>query len=119
LESVVPVLAGMAAIVGHNWSIFLLGKGGKGVATSAGVFIALMPVHTFIAIVVFAIVFGLTKRISVGSMFSATALVLCTFILETPLAYRVVTILASLMIFVKHIPNLKRLARGEEPKVNI
>lgn len=114
-----PVIAGVAAIVGHNWSIFLKGKGGKGVATSAGVFIALMPVHTAIAIAMFAIVFFVTHRISVGSMASAVTLVISTFFIPTAPLNRGVTILASLMIFVKHVPNLKRLARGEEPKVNL
>ena len=47
------VAVGAAAIAGHNWSIFLRGSGGKGVATSAGVFLALMPIHALIAIAVF------------------------------------------------------------------
>lgn len=118
-EPALPVFCGVAAIIGHNWSLFLRGKGGKGVATSAGVFIALLPVHTAIAILVFALVFGFSKRISVGSMASAGALVLCTFVLETPIIYRIVSVLASLMILLKHVPNIKRLAKGEEPKVNI
>lgn len=118
-ESVIPVMAGVAAIVGHNWSLFLKGKGGKGVATSAGVFMALMPLHTFIAIAVFAVVFGISKRISIGSMVSATSLVIMTFVLTTPLILRWVSVLASLMILLKHIPNIKRLARGEEPKVTL
>jgi acyl-phosphate glycerol 3-phosphate acyltransferase len=55
MDAVLPVLAGVASIIGHNWSLFLKGSGGKGVATSAGVFIALMPEQTLIAILAFVL----------------------------------------------------------------
>ena len=117
--TLIPILVGMAAIVGHNWSLFLNGKGGKGVATSAGVFLGLIPMHTLIAVSAFGIVFIITRRISIGSMASALTLVGSTFFINTPLSMRIVSILASIMILIKHLPNIKRLARGEEPKVNL
>ena len=109
--------AGLAAIVGHNWSLFLSGRGGKGVATSAGVFLALIPVQTALSIAVFAAVFFTTKRVSVGSLAASFALLVLTLVLPTPSLLRWVVVAAAAMILIKHVPNMKRLARGEEPKV--
>lgn len=111
------VAAGVAAIVGHNWSVFLRGKGGKGVATSAGVFLALMPFHAVIAIVAFLAFFLSTRHVSVGSMAAAVALLISTFAVPTPWALRFLVTLAAIMVLAKHVPNMRRLARGEEPKV--
>jgi glycerol-3-phosphate acyltransferase PlsY len=111
-------LAAIAAIVGHNWSLFLKGSGGKGVATSAGVFLALMPIHALIALVVFLVFFRTTRHVSVGSMAAAVALFIATFFIHTPAILRALVLVASVMVLIKHIPNMKRLARGEEPKVN-
>jgi glycerol-3-phosphate acyltransferase PlsY len=114
----VQVACGVAAIIGHNWSVFLKGSGGKGVATSAGVFIALMPAHAAIAIAVFLVFFRTTGHVSVGSMAAAVALAAATFVLKTPDLYRALVVLAAIMVLVKHVPNMRRLSRGEEPKVN-
>lgn len=113
------VLAGIAAIVGHNWSLFLRGSGGKGVATSAGVFLALMPVHASIALATFLVFFLATRHVSVGSMAAAVALFISTFALRTNGMLRGLVALAALMVLAKHVPNMKRLARGEEPKVTL
>ena len=112
------VYSGMAAIAGHNWILFLRGSGGKGVATSAGVFLCLMPIQSLIAIGTFLIVFRVTRHVSSGSMAGAVTLVLMTFVIRTPIFFRLVAFIASIMILVKHVPNMKRLAIGEEPKVN-
>ncbi len=111
------VAAGMLAIVGHNWSVFLKGKGGKGVATSAGVFLALMPIHALIALVVFLIFFLTTKHVSVGSMAAAVALFVSTFVIPTNGMLRGLVAIAAMMVLVKHVPNMRRLVHGEEPKV--
>jgi len=110
--------AGLAAIIGHNWSIFLMGSGGKGVATSAGVFLALVPLQGFIALGTFLIFFFSTRRVSIGSMAASVALMASTLLSDTPASLRWLVVLASTMVLIKHIPNVKRLARGEEPKVN-
>ena len=111
------VAAGAMAIIGHNWSVFLRGAGGKGVATSAGVFLALMPVQAVIALAVFLIFFLTTRHVSVGSMAAAIALFISTLVIETPGLLRILVFVAAVMVLVKHVPNMKRLARGEEPKV--
>lgn len=109
--------AGMLAIIGHNWSVFLRGKGGKGVATSAGVFLALMPLHAVIALIVFLIFFLTSKHVSVGSMAAAVALFISTFIIRTNGLLRGLVAVAAVMVLVKHVPNMRRLAHGQEPKV--
>ncbi len=111
------LFCGLASISGHNWSYFLKGKGGKGVATSAGVFLALVPKQMLIALLVFAAVFYKSRRVSVGSIAAAVTLILTTFAFYTPLLLRLMVFVVGIMILVKHIPNMKRLARGEEPQV--
>lgn len=132
LKGVVPVLlarkffpydtnvalgCGVAAIIGHNWSVFLKGKGGKGVATSIGVFLALIPLPSLIAVAIFLLVFLITGHVSVGSMAGAVGLCAATFIWPTVWSIRIIVVLASLMILIKHTANMKRLAAGTEPKV--
>jgi len=94
-------------------------KGGKGVATSAGVFFALIPYQMFLALIAFLLLFITTRHVSVGSITASVTLIISTFVFETPNLMRIVVILASTLILIKHWPNLKRLAQGKEPKVNI
>jgi glycerol-3-phosphate acyltransferase PlsY len=112
------LLCGLAAILGHNWSLFLKGSGGKGVATSVGVFLALMPKQAGLAILTFLIFFLLTHYVSVGSMAASLVLAASCFIFDTPALLKFLVILASTMVLVKHLPNIKRLVKGEEHRVN-
>jgi glycerol-3-phosphate acyltransferase PlsY len=70
----VQVLTALAAILGHNYSLFLRGKGGKGIATSAGVLVALMPLVLLCMLAVFVIAFGLSGYVSLGSICAALSL---------------------------------------------
>lgn len=115
----IMVLCGLAAIIGHNWSVFLKGKGGKGVATSAGVFLALIPVPAIISLVAFLIFFLATRHVSVGSMAGALALLAATLALPVDNLFRFFVAVASVMLLIKHVPNMKRLLKGEEPKVKL
>jgi glycerol-3-phosphate acyltransferase PlsY len=110
----VPVVVGLAAVVGHTWPVFLKFKGGKGVATSAGVFLALLPFSTVLALLAFAIGFGLTKHVSVGSLCGAIVLPATAFLRHGPSPEAWLAVALGLLIFIRHIPNIKRLARGEE-----
>ena len=112
----IPVTAGALAIAGHIWTVFLHFHGGKGVATAAGVFMALLPVPTTGAFLVFAIAVALTHHISVGSMSASVALpVLCYFLAGG--AQRPFTLLAlavCVLIFYTHLSNIKRIVKGRE-----
>lgn len=117
-NSAMAIAAGVASIVGHNWSPFLKFRGGKGVATSAGVFLALLPIHTLFALAGFLIFFFTTRHVSVGSIAGAVTLFVSSFLIPVDRRFQIVILLASVMILLKHIPNIKRLAQGTEPKVS-
>ncbi|MGH7670045.1 MAG: glycerol-3-phosphate 1-O-acyltransferase PlsY [Gemmatimonadaceae bacterium] len=111
-----PILYGAAAILGHVRPVWLrFGKGGKGVATACGVFLALTPVPTVFALIVFAATFGATGFVSLGSLAAAAALPVFVAAAEggvTPML--AVSGLIALFVFWTHRPNMRRLRRGEE-----
>jgi glycerol-3-phosphate acyltransferase PlsY len=112
----IPVTTGALAIAGHIWTPFLKFHGGKGVATAAGVFMALLPVPTAGAFVVFGLAVAATGHTSVGSMAASVALpILCYFLADA--RQRPFTLLAltvCLLIFYTHIANIRRILAGAE-----
>jgi glycerol-3-phosphate acyltransferase PlsY len=112
-----PYLAiglGVAAIFGHNWTPFLGFKGGKGVATSAGVFTALLPWPMLVTIAAFLIAVKLSGHISVGSMTGAVVLPSAAAALGSPTPLTAAAAGAGALILVKHISNIKRLLADRE-----
>jgi glycerol-3-phosphate acyltransferase PlsY len=107
---------GVAAIVGHVRSVFLLWKGGgKGVATAGGVFLALAPIASLISIAVFAAVVYLSGYVSLGSLCSAVVLTVAVVLtkgLGSPVA--IACALITVFVFWTHRANIARLRRGEE-----
>lgn len=112
--NVLAALTGFAAVAGHTWSPFLRFRGGKGVATSAGVFLALIPGPTLAALAAFALGLGASKHVSVGSLAAAVTLPLAAFWTTGPTFASFLAAALGLLIIVKHIPNIRRLLRGEE-----
>jgi glycerol-3-phosphate acyltransferase PlsY len=117
------VLAGIGAIAGHVFTPFLGFRGGKGVATGAGVFLALAPLAFLTGFCVWGLLVLLTRYVSVGSIGAAVATPLFllwqrTF-LQPELSPAVVSFgfLAGLLIVLRHIPNLRRLAGGTENRI--
>ncbi len=114
----VAILAGFSAIYGHNWSIFLKGKGGKGVLTTCGVFLGLAPVPALGALGVFCLSLLLARYISVGSTIAAISLPLFIFLLlRDKTSILILSLISAIFVVVKHIPNFKRLIIGTEPKI--
>ncbi len=105
---------GAAAIVGHNWTPFLRFKGGKGVATSAGVFSALLPVPMLFTVAAFLLAVKISGHISVGSMAGAVALPIAAALCGAPHAFTAAAAGAGAMILFKHVSNLKRLLSHHE-----
>ena len=107
---------GLAAIVGHVKSVFLLWKGGgKGVATAGGVFLALAPIPSLISLSIWAIVLYLSGYVSLASLASAVTLTVAVAImygLTSPIAIACAVI--TVFVFWTHRANIGRLRRGEE-----
>lgn len=115
------MMAGSAALVGHCFPVWLKGKGGKGVATAAGVFAALCPLATVVAVILFLLAVIFWRYVSLGSIFAAAAMPLLTYFLwaprhAPPVAVTAGTLAITLLIIYKHGGNLQRLLKGVEPK---
>lgn len=116
-ESYMPVAVGVAAILGHTFSIFLRFKGGKGVATSAGVFLGLAPFPMLLGAAVFGVVVGLTRMVSAGSVSAAAAMAVSVFFLTDSYAIQAVTLVVAALVIYKHRSNIGRILRGEESRI--
>ncbi len=120
-----PILNGLLAILGHTWTVFLgFHGGGKGVATSAGVFMALLPLPFVIALGVFLAILALTRFMSVASITGAVTLFVSAGVLymlnnEYAPTLQVLTFsfLVACFIVIKHHSNIRRLLKGAEPKL--
>jgi glycerol-3-phosphate acyltransferase PlsY len=112
----IAIACGVAAILGHTRPLFLLfQRGGKGVATAAGVFLALAPIQTLLALIVFAVVLLTSGYVSLGSLISASLLpVLIGVTLGPRSPVFTISILVALFVFWTHRTNISRLRRGEE-----
>jgi len=112
------ILVGLFAIAGHNWTIFLRFKGGKGVAASAGVVIGLIPKIFWLGFLVWLITFFITGFVSLGSIIAVISIPIFTLVFGEPAEIVVFMCLLCLIIVYKHKPNIKRLARGEEKRIS-
>jgi glycerol-3-phosphate acyltransferase PlsY len=111
-------LVGLAVFSGHLFPVFLKFKGGKGVATGAGVFLAINYPIILISFIIFVIVFLKWKYVSLGSLVGTAIIPLFFTLLKTPLEYILLSLLLTCCVFVKHKDNIKRLLAGTENKVS-
>jgi acyl phosphate:glycerol-3-phosphate acyltransferase len=110
--------AGFAAILGHVFPVFYGFRGGKGVATAVGAFLALSPLALLVCLAVFLAIVAATRYVSLGSVVALALLPpVAGLFFHAPRAVVTVAGLTAILILVKHLPNLKRLARGEERKL--
>ena len=100
--------AGMAAILGHNYTCWLHFKGGKGIATSAGVLVALVPMPLLIILSVWIVVFVLSRYVSLASWFVGKSLKLI-----------IVTAALGALAIYKHRANIQRLIKGTESRISL
>ncbi len=113
----IAIACGVIAILGHMWTIFLKFRGGKGVATSAGVFAALLPIPTAIAFAAFVVCVALWGRISIGSICACIVLPVCSFFIGNhPMSVNLMVTAIGLLVIYKHVPNIKRLLQQKELK---
>lgn len=112
-----PLIAGIAAILGHNYSIFLGFKGGRGVATTAGAALGLVPLAMVGAVAVWVAGVAGSRYVSVGSILAAISLPIFTLIGPYPVFHLIFSIIAAFLIVYGHRPNIRRLMTGQEPRL--
>jgi acyl phosphate:glycerol-3-phosphate acyltransferase len=117
----IMIFAGLAAILGHDFPVWLQFKGGKGVATALGVFLAICWAATAAAVLFFILVALFYRYVSLASISAAAALPLLVYLLYAPghappTAVSVSTLLAAIVVIAKHRGNIERLLAGTEPR---
>ena len=117
LNDWVQVLAGLAALAGHIWPIWLGWKGGKAVATGLGMFLGLAWPVGLACFGLFMAVISIFRIVSLSSVVAAIGLPLLMLISGGGSAYVVVSLVASLMVLWRHRSNIERLLAGTEPKI--
>jgi glycerol-3-phosphate acyltransferase PlsY len=119
--SLLLAVSAVLAMVGHIFPVWLRFRGGKGVATGMGVTFALVPLAALCALVIFILVFALSRYVSLSSMIAAASLpVLAYFIYRgIDMVVLAATATASLLIVVKHHENVGRLMAGTEKKFGV
>ncbi|MDM9384481.1 glycerol-3-phosphate 1-O-acyltransferase PlsY [Chlorogloeopsis sp. ULAP01] len=110
-------LAGLSAILGHSKSIFLGFSGGKSVATSLGVLLAMNWQVALATVGVFAVVVAISRIVSLSSIAGAIAVSIFMVILHQPLPYILFGIIGGLYVVWRHSSNIERLVAGTEPKL--
>jgi len=121
-HELVQIIAGLAAIIGHIWTVFAGFKGGKGVGTAAGMLLALFPIALLICLAIFAIMLFSTKIVSISSITAAVSLPIILTIFRYVAGIEVATSLyifgffAAALIVFTHRSNIKRLLNGTENK---
>ena len=110
--------AAFAAVLGHCFPVWLKFRGGKGVATGVGVFIALAPLQVVLVLVIFAVVVALWRYISLGSIVATAAFPVLVYIMKHPPVQLVLGAAgAATIIIARHHANIARLLKGTENKV--
>lgn len=113
----IAVLVGLGAVLGHCFPLWLRFRGGKGVATAAGVLLALTPLIMLLVLALFIAVVWLTRYVSLGSILAALAAPLLAWWFEL-YQIRDLYLLLALILLAKHHANLRRLVSGSENKVS-
>ena len=111
--------AGLGSVLGHCFSPYMGFKGGKGVATSLGVFLAITPISTALALAVAVLVIVFTRYVSAGSLVGALAVIAFETILGRPVRIEILVLLVAVFLVLSfmHRGNIKRLFQGEENRL--
>lgn len=113
----VVVVAGLSAIAGHNWSLYLRFSGGRGVATGAGVILALTWKISLFLIALWLIIVGVTRYVSLASIIVVALYPVLVIYFKMPLSYILLGLIGAPVIIWQHRANIRRLIRGEEHKL--
>jgi glycerol-3-phosphate acyltransferase PlsY len=108
-----------APVVGHIYSVFLKGSGGKGVATGAGVVLALVPLAFVICFINWITLIIVTRYVSVASLTVACLVPVLVILLDVPLPYQIAGVLVAMIVWWAHRGNIRRLLDGTESRVTL
>lgn len=125
--TLVQIISGLSAVVGHIWTVFASFKGGKGIATSLGFLIAIITVDMLLALAVFFIVVTVSRYISLGSIVAATSVPLILIVRENVFHVDIVgyhtilpfAIFLAFLVMYTHRENISRLLKGNESQIKI
>ena len=119
----VAYMCGVACMLGHVFPIFFRFKGGKGVATSVGIFAVCCPIAIIIGLTVFALMTIITKIVSLSSLIATVTVISLSIVFYNSDANivlpAVISIAMGVIVFLKHKENIKRLVKGEEKKIKV
>jgi len=113
----IVALTALGALLGHNYSLFLGFKGGKGVATGLGLFLYMLPWGAVAGFTVWVVIVLITRYVSLGSIVAAVVAAATGWYLQYPVPYAVFGTLACLFVVIRHKDNIKRLMDGTESKI--
>lgn len=116
-KTLLQILCAIAVVAGHNWTCWLRFKGGKGVATSAGALLAMLPLPFLCALVVWGAVFALWRYVSLASIAAAVATPVATWLATHELKFFLFTLLLAAAAIWRHRSNIRRLLDGTENRV--
>jgi glycerol-3-phosphate acyltransferase PlsY len=111
--------ASIGVILGHDFPALLDFRGGKGIASTTGIFLSLFPLPTLVGILVFIAVVLLTRMVSVGSMVFVVSMAVYTVATNQPIAFIILAVLVAAFAIFRHRENIRRIFRGVENKISI
>ena len=118
LHGISPLIIALFAVIGHTYPLFANFKGGKAVATFAGVILAYQPVLFLIGLGIFILTLAISKMVSFTSMLTISIGVLLTLYFQD-IVLTIIALLADIFIIYRHRTNIQRILNGTEPKVDI
>lgn len=113
------IVGGIAAVLGHNYTFWLRFKGGKGIATSAGVYFALAPIAAGVGLGTWIIVLLISRYVSIASIAASIALPAAVWFTSDSLFLQIVTTALGILAIAKHRGNIQRLLKGTERRIGV
>jgi len=118
LRDWLAITGGLAAVLGHNYTVWLWFRGGKGIATSAGVLVALVPYALLAIVAIWIVVFALTRYVSLGSLVASFSLPFMVWLVQRgSLTMILITGVMSALAIYRHRGNIRRLLTGTESRI--
>ncbi len=114
----IVAVIGLATFAGHLFPVFLKFRGGKGVATALGVYLAVAPVAIIPCFIVFVVTLLVWRYVSLGSLAGAGIVPFAMYALKVPVEYVWLAIVIAVFVFIKHKDNIERLIKGQEHKIS-